>query len=117
MWIKVDQNQALRPPQTSRITITTLPSLSAVTANQLFCFDDDNNDEAYADSQAIIHIVKDEVNLNNEVTTSNGPSVISTIKNIIKAKAREKLCLPNLPTKANIAHKMSVAQNLFLLAV
>ena len=62
-------------------------------------------------------MVKDEVKLNNEVITPNRPSVISFTKNIIQAKARGELYLPNLPTKAKIAHTIPVAQNLFLLAV
>ena len=31
----------------------------------------------------------------------------------MQAKAKEELCLPNLPTKVKIAHRMPVAQNLF----
>ena len=59
------------------------------------------------------YIVKDDVQLNSGKITSNGPSVISATKNVIQAKARGELRLPNLPTKAKIAHKMPVVQIYF----
>ena len=35
----------------------------------------------------------------------------------MQVKARGELCLPKLPIKAKIAHKIPVVQNLFTLAV
>ena len=116
-WITVTSNKSCSLPPTSRITTTTSPFLPIATANQFSSFNDDNGDETCADSGAIINIVKNEVELNNEVITPNGPCVISPTKNIMQAKARGELRLPNFPTKATIAHRMSVAQNLLSLSV
>ena len=60
---------------------------------------------------------KNEVEFNNEVITPNGLCVISATKNIIHAKAQGELRLLGLPTKATIAHKMPIAQNLLSLLV
>ena len=121
-WIKIAPNCC--PPQTSSIsttvtttTTTTTTSIPIATANQSSCFNNDNADEACADFGATITIVKDDIKLNNEITTLNGPSIIFTTKNIVQAKARGKLRLPNLPTKSKIAHKIPVAKTLFPLGV
>ena len=114
-WIKIGQISCL-PPSNSIATITT-PSIHVATANQFACFNNDNDDKAWADSGATINIVKDEVVLNNEVITPNGPRVISATKNIMQASARGELRLPLLPAQAKIAHKMPVAQNLLSLSV
>ena len=114
-WIKIGQTRS-PPPSYSIATITT-PSIPVATANQFACFNHDNDDEACADSGATINIVKDEVVLNHEVITPNGPSVISATINIMKASARGELSIPLLPAKAKIAHKMPVAQNLLSLSV
>ena len=116
-WITVTSNKDRSHCPPNRITTTTSPSIPVATANQFSSFNDDNKDEACADSSATINIVKNEVELNNEVITPNGPCVISATKNIMQAKAQGKLRLPSLPTKATIAHKMPVAQNLLSLSV
>ena len=115
MWIKITQNCS--PPPTTSTATTTLPSITIATESELSCFNDDNENEACDDSEATIHIVKDEVKFNNEVIAHNGPSVISAPKIIVQAKAREELRLSNLPTKEKIAHKILVAHKLFSLAV
>ena len=91
------------------MTKTTSPFVPVATANQSSVFNDNNEDEECEDPGATIHIVKDEMKLNNEVITPNGPSVTSATKNIMQAKARGELRLPNLPTKVKVAHKMLVA--------
>ena len=101
----------------SRITTITSTSIPVATANQFSSFNDDNKNEACAYFGATIKFVKNEVELNNEVITPNGPCVISATKNVMQAKARGELRLPSLPTKVTIAHKMPVAQNLLSLSV
>ena len=86
-WITVPSlkdNSSLPP---SRTTTPTSPSIPFATANQFSVVNDDNNDEACADSGANISIVKNEVKLNNEVLITHGPSVISATKNTMQAKA------------------------------
>ena len=116
-WITVTSNKDRSQLPPNRIATTTSPSIPVATANQFSSFSNDNKDEACVDSGATINIVKNEVELNNEVITPNGPYVISATKNIMQAKARDELRLSNLSTKATIAHKMTVVQNLLSLSV
>ena len=103
-WITVTSNKDRSLPPTSRTATTTSPSILVATANQFSSFM----------SRFRIHHqhCTNEVELNNEVLTPNGPCAISATKNIIQAKARGELRLPNLPTKTTVAHKMPVAHNL-----
>ena len=87
-WITVTSNKDCSHCTPSRITTTTSPSIPVATANQFSSFNDDNKDEACANSGATINIVKNEMELNNEVITPNGPCVLSTTKNIMQAKAQ-----------------------------